>query len=150
MNEIVKIVGIVVALLIVIVIALPFLINVNDFRPQIESSLSSALGRPVKVGDLSLSIFSGSVEANELSIGDDPKFSTLHFCRRRSLGVGVELMPLIFRKELHVTHLKIDQPAVALLRNRDGVWNFSSIGNQAGAAGKCASEERRRRNAPGT
>jgi len=132
MNKIVKIVGIVVALLIVIAIALPFLINVNSFRPQIESSLSSALGRPVKVGNLSLSILSGSVEANELSIGDDPKFSTSPFLQAKSLGVGVELMPLIFSKELHVTHLKIDQPAIALLRNRDGVWNFSSIGSQAG------------------
>ncbi len=131
MNKIVKIVGIVVALLIVIAIALPFLINVNSFRPQIESSLSSALGRPVKVGNLSLSILSGSVEANELSIGDDPKFSTSPFLQAKTLGVGVELMPLIFSKELHITHLEIDQPAITLLRDRDGVWNFSSIGNQA-------------------
>ncbi len=132
MNKIVKIVAIVVALLIVIAIALPFLINVNSFRPQIESSLSSALGRPVKVGNLSLSILSGSVEANELSIGDDPKFSTSPFLQAKALKVGVELMPLIFSKELHITHLEIDQPAITLLRDRDGVWNFSSIGNQAG------------------
>ena len=131
MNKIVKIVGIVVALLIVIAIALPFLINVNSFRPQIESSLSSALGRPVKVGNLSLSILSGSVEANELSIGDDPKFSTSPFLQAKTLGVGVEMMPLIFSKELHITHLEMDQPAITLLRDRDGVWNFSSIGNQA-------------------
>lgn len=132
MNKIVKIVAIVVALLIVIAIALPFVIDANSFRPQIESNLSSALGRPVKVGNLSLSILSGSVEANELSIGDDPKFSTSPFLQAKTLGVGVELMPLIFSKELHVTHLKIDQPAITLLRDREGVWNFSSIGNQAG------------------
>ncbi len=131
MNRTFKIVGIVVALLIVIVIAVPFLINVNDFRPQIESNLSSALGRTVKVGNLSLSILSGSVEANELSIADDPKFSNTAFLQAKMLGVGVELMPLIFSKELHVTHLTIDQPQIVLLRNRDGVWNFSSIGNQA-------------------
>jgi len=69
----IKIVGIAVALLIVIAIALPFLINVNSFRPQIESNLSSALGRAVKVGNLSLSIFSGSVEADhrEHRTGDE-------------------------------------------------------------------------------
>jgi len=131
MKNIVKIVGIVVAVLIVIAIALPLLVNVNRFRPEIESSLSSGLNRPVKVGNLSLSIFSGSVEANELSIADDPKFSTTAFLQAKSLGVGVELMPLIFSKELHVTHLSIDQPEIVLLRNRDGVWNFSSIGNQS-------------------
>jgi AsmA protein len=132
MKNILKIVGIVVAVLIVIAITLPFLINVNSFRPQIESNLTSALGRPVKVGNLSLSIFSGSVEANELSIADDPKFSKGPFLQAKTLGVGVELMPLIFSKELHVTHLLIDQPEITLLRDREGIWNFSSIGNQAG------------------
>jgi AsmA protein len=127
--KILKIVGIVVAILIVVAIALPFLINVNSFRPEIESNLSSALGRAVKVGDLSLSILSGSVEANDLSIADDPKFSNSPFLQAKSLGVGVELMPLIFSKKLNVTHLVIKEPQVVILRNRDGVWNFSSLGN---------------------
>jgi len=132
MKNILKIVAIVVGLLIVIAIALPFLINVNSFRPQIESNLTSALGRPVKVGNLSLSILGGSVEASELSIADDPKFNSGPFLQAKTLGVGVELMPLIFSKELNVTHLLIDQPQITLLRNREGVWNFSSIGNQTG------------------
>jgi len=132
MKNIVKIVGIIVAVLIVIGIALPFFVNVNNFRPQIELNLSTALNRPVKVGNLSLSILGGSVEANELSIADDPKFSNAAFLQAKSLGVGVELMPLIFSKELHVTHLTIDQPEITLLRNREGVWNFSSLGNQTG------------------
>ena len=94
----IKVVGIIVGLLIVAAIALPFLINVNSFRPQIESNLSSALGRPVKVGNLSLSILSGSVEADQLSIADDPKFSNTPFIQAKSLQVGVELVPLIFSK----------------------------------------------------
>jgi len=32
---------------------------------------------------------------------------------------------------LNVTHLDIEQPEIALLRNQAGVWNFSSLGNQA-------------------
>ena len=130
-KNILKIVGIVIAALFVIAIALPFFINVNNYRPQIESNLSSALGRPVKVGDLSLSILSGSVEANQLSIADDPKFSNTSFIQAKSLKVGVELMPLIFSRQLNVTHLAIEKPQIALLRNREGIWNFSSLGNQA-------------------
>ena len=132
----IKIVGIIVALLIVIAIALPFLINVNSFRPQIESTLSTALGRAVKVGNLSLSIFSGSVEANELSIADDPKFSKTPFIQAKSLQVGVELMPLIFSKQLNVTKLVIEHPEITLLRNREGIWNFSSLGNQSAPPAK--------------
>ena len=143
MKTVLKIIGIVVALLIVVAIALPFLVNVNSFRPQIESNLSSALGRPVKVGNLSLSILSGSVRADQLSIADDPKFGSVPFIQAKSLQVGVELMPLIFSKQLNVTRLLIDHPEITLLRDREGVWNFSSLGNQsaqpAKAAGKTSS-----------
>src|SRR5262249_48291447 len=136
MNKILKIVGIVIALLIVIAIAIPFLVNVNSFRPQIESTLSSALGRETKVGNLSLSILSGSVEANQLSIAEDPKFGTSPFLQAKSRKGGLELIPLIFSKQLHITHLLIEQPEIMLLRNREGVWNFSSLGNQGSQSAK--------------
>ena len=47
----------IVALLILVVIALPFIIDVNQFRPQIESTLAKAIGREVKLGDMKLSLF---------------------------------------------------------------------------------------------
>lgn len=142
MKTALKIVGIVVALLIVAAIVLPFLINVNTFRPQIELRLSTTLGRQVSVGNLSLSVFSGSVGADQLSIADDPKFSKSPFITAKSLKVGVELMPLIFSKQLNVTEVVIDQPDITLLRNREGVWNFSSIGGQAAAEKKPAAAEK--------
>jgi len=140
-KPVLKIAGIVVILLIVVAIVLPFLVNVNSFRPEIESNLSSALGRPVKVGNLSLSIFSGSVEADQLSIADDPKFSSSPFIQAKSLQVGVELMPLIFSKQLNVTRLLIDHPEIALLRNREGIWNFSSLGNRSAQPAKAAEKK---------
>jgi AsmA protein len=137
-KTVLKIVGIVIALLIVVAIAVPLFVNVNNFRPQIESNLSAALGRPVKVGNLSLSILSGSVGADQLSIADDAKFSNAPFIQAKSLQVGVELLPLIFSKQLNVTQLRIDRPEIALLRNREGVWNFSSLGNQSAQPVKAA------------
>lgn len=129
MKTILKIAGILIALLILAAIAVPLLVNVNSFRPRIESDLGSALGRPVTVGNLSLTIFSGSVEADQLSIADDPKFGTTPFIQAKSLQVGVELMPLLFSKQLNITHILIDHPAITLERDRDGVWNFSTLGS---------------------
>ena len=105
-----KIVGIVVGVLILLLIAIPLFINVNNFRPQIESNLSSALGRQVKVGNLSLSVLSGEVKADQLSIADDPKFSNSAFIQAKALAVGVELMPLIFSKQLNVTKIELQHP----------------------------------------
>lgn len=130
MKRALKIIGIIIAVLIVLLIALPFFVDVNMFKPQIQSELSSALGRQVNVGNLKLSIFSGSVSADDLSISDDPAFSNQPFVKAKSLDVGVELMPLIFSKTLNVTELTITDPQVALLRNNAGKWNFSSLGNK--------------------
>jgi len=141
MKRALKIIGIVVAVILLVVIALPFLINVNSFRPKLESELSSALGRQVKVGNLSLSILSGSVSAVDLSISDDPAFSKDPFIRAKALKVGVEVMPLIFSKILHVTDVTLDRPEISLLRDAAGKWNFSSLGNKSEAATKPAAPE---------
>src|SRR5689334_10615731 len=101
----VRIVAIVVAALVVIMIAIPFLINVNSYRPQIESEASSALGRQVTIGDLSLSLFSGSVTAANVAIADDPAFGKSPFVTAKSLKIGVELMPLIFSKQIKITEI---------------------------------------------
>src|SRR5580693_3293900 len=105
-----KILGIVVGVLIVIIIAVPFFIDANAFRPKLESDLSAALGRQAKVGNLSFSLLSGSVSADDISIADDPAFSKAPFVQAKSLKVGVELIPLIFSKSLNVTELTLKEP----------------------------------------
>jgi AsmA protein len=134
MKTVLKIVGILIAVVIVVLIALPFIIDVNVFRPQIEAELTDALGRQVTVGNLSLSLIGGSVSADNLSIADDPAFSRQPFVKAKALAVGVELMPLILSKKLNVTNLTIDQPQVALISRPPGKWNFSSIGGSRPAA----------------
>ena len=99
-----------------LLIALPFLIDVNSFRPKIESEASSALGREVKLGDLSLSILSGSVGIEDIRIADDPAFSKSPFITAKSLKVGVELMPLIFSKQLNVTKIALNEPQIMQCR----------------------------------
>ncbi len=128
-----KIAGIVVAILSVIILVLPFLIDVNAFRPRIESELTNALGRKVTVGNLGLSLISGSLTADNIAIADDPSFSNSPFIQAQKLNVGVEMLPLILSKTLHVTDLTLTQPKVSLLRDRSGKWNFSTLGSASPA-----------------
>ena len=123
-----KIAGIIIAVVLVILIALPLFINVNSFRPKIESELTNALGRPVTLGDLSLSLFGGTVGVENVSIADDPAFSKSPFITMKSLKVGVELMPLIFSRQLNITGIELDEPQITLLKASNGTWNFSSLG----------------------
>jgi AsmA protein len=128
MSRTLRIVLIIVGLLVVVIIVAPFLIPVNQFRPTIEEKASAALGRKVDVGNLSLSLFSGSIAADNLSIADDPKFSRSPFLTAKSVKVGVELIPLILSKQLNITGITIDSPEVTLIRDPHGEWNYSSFG----------------------
>jgi len=139
MKSILKILAIVVGLLIVIAIAIPFFIDANTFRPKLEAELTTALGRQVKVGNLSLSLFTGSVAADDISIADDPAFSKSAFVQAKSLKVGVEMIPLIFSKTINVTELTLNQPQISLVKSENGEkWNFSSLGGTNASAPKPA------------
>jgi AsmA protein len=137
MKNTLKWIGIAIVAVIVILFVLPFLIPVNKFRPTIEQEASEALGRKVQVGNLSLSILGASLGMDDLSISDDPKFNPGPFLTAKEVKVGVELIPLIFSKQLTVTEIKIVGPQVMMLKDPSGKWNFSSIGgNSAPAAAK--------------
>lgn len=117
-----------VVLLVLIVLIVPFFVNANEFRPMLETQLTKSLGRQVHVGNLSLSLFTGSVSADDLSIADDPSFSQAPFLRAQSLKIGVDLWPLIFSHRLNVRALTIQQPQIVLLQKQSGDWNYSTLG----------------------
>ena len=138
MKRIVIIAGIVVVVLLGAVAAVPFLIDPNDFRPMLESKLSDALGRQVKMGNLGLSILRGAVTAADLSVADDAAYSPRPFVQAKSLKVVVELWPLITSRQLIVTGLEIDQPQIVLIEGANGEWNFSKLGGNTAANKKQA------------
>ena len=121
-------IGIVVVLLIVVALALPFLIDVNRFKPTLEADLSMALGRKVEIGNIQLALLQGSVKVNDISIADDPEFSNAPFLQAKQLAAGVALQPLIFSKKLQVNSFTITEPQVVLLHAASGKWNYSSLG----------------------
>src|SRR5579859_887863 len=117
MKRFLKIVAIIIAILIIVVIALPFVIDANTFKPKLESELTDALGRQVKVGNLSLSLFSGGVAADNITIADDSQFSQAPFVQAKSLDVGVEMMPLIFSRAINITHVTLNDPQISLVKS---------------------------------
>jgi AsmA protein len=131
MSKTLKIVGIIVVVLILIVIALPFLINVNKFKPELESQMTTALGRKVELGNIALSILSGGVKVDDVSIADDPAFSKSPFLQAKQVTAGVALLPLIFSGKLAVSSFTVTEPQVSLLKSSSGVWNFSTIGGSS-------------------
>src|SRR4051812_4429811 len=116
MKRLFKWTAIVIAVLIVAAVALSFFFDANRFRPTLEASLSNALHRTVRLGNLSLALFSGSVQADDLAVSDDPAFSKAPFLKAKAIRVSVELQPLIFSRKLNVTGITIEQPEIMLIQ----------------------------------
>src|SRR6266496_154251 len=135
MKRVIKWIAIVIAILIVVALALPFLIDVNTFRPRIESELTNALGRNVTVGNLKLSLWSGSLAADNIAIADDPSYGNAPFVKADALNVGVNMVPLIFSKKLEIRDITLTRPQVSLLRTPGGKWNFSTLGSKPAESG---------------
>jgi AsmA protein len=130
---------IIVAGLVIFVVAagvlIPLIINAKKIRPALEKQLSIALGRAVRVGDLSFPPFSASLVASNVSIADDPSFSSTPFLTAKGVRIAVYLAPLILRREVKLRGFQIQSPQINLIRASEGTWNFSSIGHAAAGAG---------------
>jgi AsmA protein len=128
MKRLLIISGVIVAVLLLIVVLVPLFINVDSFRPDLEKKLSTALNRQVQIGKLDASIFSGGASASQISIADDPAFNKGPFLKASSVKIGVQLIPLIFSRQLKITSITAQQPEITLLENAEGKWNYSTFG----------------------
>ncbi len=134
MKRILTIAGAALGVLILILLLIPLFVSANTFRPQIEAMASQSLGRKVRIGNLSFSIFSGSLTADNLSVADDPRFSQSPFLTASSLKIGVKIWPLITSKQLEITGITIEKPVVHLISNSANQWNYSTLATTGNSA----------------
>ncbi len=128
-------IAIVVIVVIVVgaMLLLPHLIDVNQYRGQIQTELQKRLNRPVQLGQLSLGVFPLRVEAANVIIGDDPSYhSNVPFAQVAELDVSVKLFPLL-TGNVEVESLEMKRPKIELICNTQGVWNFSTVANAPAA-----------------
>ena len=123
------VVSLVGAVLLIAILVAQHLLNADTYRGRIETALSDSLGRPVQLGHLQFSIWSGSLLAEALAIADDPAYSGQPFLTAKDVRIGVEMGPLLLHRTLHITGVTIDEPKITLLRAENGTWNYSSIGS---------------------
>jgi uncharacterized protein involved in outer membrane biogenesis len=128
MRRIVTILGVFVVVAVLIVLVVPSLINVDRYRPQIETRLKEKLGREVKLGALKLHVIPLSVSIESITIGESPQFSSnLPFAAANNVAASVQLFSLL-RGEPVLDSLSMSRPSIELIRDANGVWNFSTLG----------------------
>lgn len=105
--------------------------NINALKPLIENQLTAMLGRQVNLGELTLSILSGTVDARNLAVADDPQFSSQPFITATVVHIGVQMSPLILQQEIIIESLEMEAPQISLCHAASGAWNFSTLGRKA-------------------
>ena len=121
-------IGALIVLVVIVVLCLPLFLNADSFRTRIESTLTESLGRKVTIGKLDLSLWSGGLVAANSTVADDPAFSPQPFIQADSVKIGVDIIPLILTRKIHIRGFSLISPKVQLLRAANGTWNYSTIG----------------------
>jgi uncharacterized protein involved in outer membrane biogenesis len=128
MRKILLVLGIVLTLLIVVAVAAVFLVDVNRYRGVVQAQLERPLGRKVTLGNMSLGLMPLRVRVQNPTIAEDPAFGTERpFVSADALDVRVSLSSLL-HGNVDVQAIELQHPQLELVQNKQGVWNFSTIG----------------------
>jgi AsmA protein len=125
-------IAVVVGLVLVLVIALPFFVDPNDYKDEIATAVAKQTGRTLTIdGDIGLSVFPwlgldiGSAQlSNAAGFGDHPMASM------EQVQVRVKLLPLL-RKELEMDTVKLNGLHLSLARDENGRTNWEDLQGEA-------------------
>ena len=118
------ILGIVVFLVAAAAIAIPIFLDVNRYRDRVAARLETALGKPVEIERLGLTVFPVlSFEVEGIKISNPIGFPKGHLLTAVMVRAELDLRALL-RREVQVHSVRIVRPDIRLVSNRRGRWNF--------------------------
>jgi AsmA protein len=128
MRLMLKLIFALILLAIAALVAIPFFIDPNDYKPQIESAVEEATGRQLTLdGDIELSVFPWiALEMGPLALSNAKGFKAEHFAKVEKVEVRVKLMPLL-KKQLEMDTVILDGLALNLETNKAGVTNWDDL-----------------------
>ena len=123
-----------IVVLVGLIFALPFLIDLNKYQDQYKPLIEEALNRKVQLQDIRLTIWPRiGARVAGFAVLDDPAFSSGPFASLSSLDVGVKLMPLL-SGQVEVEEITLREPVITVVKNKNGVLNVATIGKPGKAA----------------
>jgi uncharacterized protein involved in outer membrane biogenesis len=117
-------VGIVVVL-ILIVLAVPYFLNVDRYRDTISDAIAKQTGRKVTLGPIHARLFPGAgVSVSDLHVGNPPDFPAGDLVSADEIRVNVALAPLL-HGTVHVNSVDLVHPVLSVLTDAKGNNNYT-------------------------
>lgn len=116
-------------------VALPFLVDVNRYRPLIAAKVQEATGRTLTLGRISFALLPapGLSVAGPIRISDSAAYPGRSALTAESLRVRLSL-PGLLHGRASVTSINLNRPTLTLIRDARGRWNFDDLVQRASAA----------------
>src|SRR5262245_34512557 len=126
MKKIGIVLGILAGILVLAVVAAWLLLDVNRYHGLIQAQIEQATGRKVTLGTMSLRLLPLRFQVAEPLIAEDSRFNgQTPFVRADNLSVELGLFALL-RGNIQVGSVELRRPSVELVKDKQGVWNFST------------------------
>lgn len=124
------IIGVIVVLIIAAIIIIPLVVDPNDFKDKIATSVKESTGRTLSINeDIGLSVFPWlALEVKKAELSNPEGFEEGTFARIGEASIRVKLQPLLSR-QLEMDTLVLSDVELNLIRQKDGTDNFSQWGN---------------------
>lgn len=119
------IIGCLALVIIAAMLLIPMFVDVQKYKPMLESKVTEATGRPFSVGDdLRLSLFPwAGVSFSDLRLGNPAGFADKDFVTVKSFEVRIKLLPLI-SKDIQIKRFVVNEPRFILIKNKKGRANW--------------------------
>ena len=118
----------IILLVIIAAVALPFFINPNDFKPEIQAAVKENIGRELTIdGDLELSVFPWiGISTGKLTLSNAQGFTDKPFAKIEESNIKVKLIPLLSKK-LEVSRVVLKGLVLNLAKNKQGISNWDDL-----------------------
>jgi AsmA protein len=111
--------------LLLVVLAVPYFLNVDRYRDTISEAIAKQTGRKVTVGAIRARLFPGAgVTVADLHIGNPPGFPAGDLVGADEIRMNVALAPLL-HEVIHVNSVELVRPKLTLLTDSSGKNNYT-------------------------
>jgi uncharacterized protein involved in outer membrane biogenesis len=127
-NILLALIGTLLVLLVVALVALVYLVNPNDYKPQITQLVKDTTGRTLTLeGEIQLRVFPWlELKLDQVYLSNAPGFKEPYFAQVEQAQVRVRVLPLLYQR-LEVGTVSLTGLVLNLTRNAEGKTNWEDL-----------------------
>ncbi len=113
--------------ILILLLIIPFFVDINDYKPEIKQAVYDATGRNIEINNIKLSLFPWvGFTLTDVQFENAQGFKHPNMLEVTSIDVKVALMPL-FDQQVEVKNFELNAPKIWLTQRADGSNNWSDL-----------------------